>query len=126
MALRFLLGVPGALAQTTITVDTLDDNQSLNGESGGSLATGVRGLPGISNPFPTQAQFSVAVPTPQHVSVRVYDVLGRKVARLHDEMLTANHVHTFHFDAHGRASGLYIYEIVGEYFRTNGTLTLTR
>ena len=58
------------------------------------------------NPFvgETAVQFEVAENTP--VTVKVYDVIGREVAILHDGYASAG-VHTAVFDAAGLPSGLY-------------------
>ncbi len=50
------------------------------------------------------------IPSTRHVSVKVYDVLGREVATVVDEVQAAG-AYRFPFDASGLASGVYIYRL---------------
>jgi len=47
------------------------------------------------NPFNPQTQFTLMVAARQHVTVDVFDVTGRRVARLHDGPLAADQLHRF-------------------------------
>ncbi len=67
------------------------------------------------NPFNPQASFTLALPQAQEVTVAVYDMLGRRVATLHEGMLAAQQ-HRFTLDAAGWPSGLYLVRAVGEQF----------
>jgi hypothetical protein len=51
-----------------------------------------------------------SLPGDAHVSLRVYDVLGRAVATLADQRQTAGQ-HTVRFDGTGLSSGVYIYRL---------------
>jgi len=53
----------------------------------------------------------VDVPDRARVTVRVFDVIGREVAVLADEVLEAGS-HTLRFDGTGRASGVYLLRMV--------------
>jgi hypothetical protein len=58
------------------------------------------------NPFNTTTQIEFTLPTTQRVSLRLYDVLGREVAVMMNEIQTAGK-HRLAFDAAGLASGVY-------------------
>lgn len=62
------------------------------------------------NPFATQTTFEYAVPTATRVSLEVYDLMGRRVATLVDEVQAAN-TYRVSFDASSLASGTYVYRL---------------
>ena len=49
-------------------------------------------------------------PAPRHVTLKVFDLLGREVATLLDEQRREGE-HTVRFDASGLTSGMYIYRL---------------
>lgn len=59
------------------------------------------------NPFNPSTQVSFEIPNNEHITLEVYDVLGRKVASIVNKSLTAGK-HSFTFNADGLPSGLYI------------------
>jgi hypothetical protein len=59
------------------------------------------------NPFNSTTQIEFTLPTTQRVSLRLYDVLGREVAVLMNEIQTAGK-HEMMFDASGLPSGVYL------------------
>jgi hypothetical protein len=59
------------------------------------------------NPFNPSTTISFDVSSPMHVTLRVFDILGRSVATLVDEPLTAGS-HTAIFDGSNFASGVYV------------------
>ena len=73
------------------------------------------------NPFnpTTTIGYTIPVGTRGGTSLRVYDVLGREVATLVDEELTAGE-HVARFDASSLASGVYFYRL------TSGSFSATR
>lgn len=73
--------------------------------------------PPAPNPFSTQAQLTLSVRQAQHVRITVHDVLGRRVAQLHDGTLTAGTAHRFTLDGAGWAAGLYLLRVDGERFQ---------
>jgi polyhydroxybutyrate depolymerase len=76
------------------------------------------------NPFnpSTTIQFAIPVGTYGRTSLRVYDVLGREVATLVNEMKQPG-TYTVQWDARGLASGVYICRLtVGEYVQTRKAL----
>lgn len=62
------------------------------------------------NPFNPSTTISFSIPEAQHVSLVVYDALGREVATLVDSELGAGS-HGFTFDGQHLSSGVYIYRI---------------
>jgi hypothetical protein len=66
------------------------------------------------NPFnpSTDIRFSVSRSAP--ASLRVYDLLGRHVATLFDEVAQPGRVYTMRFNASGVASGVYLYALTSD------------
>ena len=62
------------------------------------------------NPFNPTTQISFSIPNSTHVKVIVYDLLGREIQTLVDEMKPAGE-HSVTFDANRLASGLYFYKL---------------
>ncbi len=62
------------------------------------------------NPFNATTQIEYYLPGDEHVKLTVYDILGRKVADLVDEVQTSGY-HTVVWNARDLASGNYIYRI---------------
>lgn len=69
------------------------------------------------NPFNPATQVTLTLDHAQHVRVRVYNVQGREVVRLHDGLLAAHRAHSFAVDAAAWPSGLYLIQITGDTFR---------
>jgi len=92
-------------------------------------ATGIReipaGVPGAfslsqnyPNPFNPTTVFTVTVPSPEFVSVKVYDLLGREIAELAGTMMNPG-TYEISFDAENLPSGIYVYRMVaGTYVET--------
>jgi hypothetical protein len=78
------------------------------------------------NPFVTHAQFDLTLEQTQNVRVEVYDVLGRRVALLHEGVLAGQTPHTFAIDGADWPNGMYLYRVTGETFATTRTLTLVQ
>ena len=80
------------------------------------------------NPFYAgqPARITVTPRTAQQVTVDVYDVLGRRVERLHNGRLDAGQPATFMLSGDRHASGLYFVRVSGEQFSTTKRLTLVR
>jgi hypothetical protein len=70
------------------------------------------------NPFNPSTRIAFALPVQEHVRLEVYDLLGRRVALLVDEVRAAGH-HAVDFDASTLSSGLYLYRITaGDFIQT--------
>ena len=74
-------------------------------------------FPNSFNPT-TAIQYTIPVGTRQAVSLRVYDVLGREVATLVNEVKEPG-MYTVLLDAGGLASGVYLYRMeAGDFVQT--------
>jgi hypothetical protein len=76
------------------------------------------------NPFNITTHLEFTLPSTQRVSLRLYDVLGREVAVLMNEIRTAGQ-HQMMFDASGLPSGLYLCRLeAGEMAQTRKMVLL--
>ena len=58
------------------------------------------------NPFNPSTTLELALPTSAHVRMAIFDVVGREVTRLANGAFEVGY-HTFRWNAHGVASGVY-------------------
>ncbi len=77
------------------------------------------------NPFNPSTKISFTIAQPEHVSLRVYDALGREVAKLVDTGLGAG-AHTVTFDGRNLASGIYVYRIQAGDFHAQKKMQLLK
>jgi hypothetical protein len=84
-------------------------------------------LQNYPNPFnpSTRIGFSIPVGTYGHTSLRVYDVLGREVATLVNEVKQPGSYEVT-FDAEGLAGGVYLYRLTSGSFTETKRLMLLR
>ncbi|RMH68313.1 MAG: T9SS C-terminal target domain-containing protein [Bacteroidetes bacterium] len=75
-----------------------------------AVPTGIRLLPAYPNPFREATTIVYEVGEPGHVTLEVFDVLGRRVARLVDGPRAPGR-HRAMFVAPDRAGGLYVYRL---------------
>jgi hypothetical protein len=79
------------------------------------------------NPIRQTGELALSVREAQHVRAEVFDVLGRRVAVLHDGTLDANRSHQLRLNsAQLRGSGLYLVRVVGERFAATRRFMLLR
>ena len=78
---------------------------------------------GAAGNYSTTIAFSV--PEREHATILVYDVLGRKVARLFDQEVEPGR-YTVLFDARGLSSGVYIYQLRTGSLSKTGKMTYIR
>ncbi len=78
------------------------------------------------NPFRRAASFSLSVARAQRVAVAVYDLLGRRVALLHEGRFPAATTRAFRFDAGGLPGGLYVIRIEAERFAASRAVVRAR
>ena len=80
--------------------------------SGASTNTGgdVNIQQNYPNPFNPTTQIRFTLLKPNHVTLVVYDMLGREVAKLADEQMAAGY-HAVTWNASEKASGVYIYRL---------------
>lgn len=62
------------------------------------------------NPFNPTTTISFSIPSPNHVRLEVFDLLGRKVATLVNALKPAGQ-HSVEFNAGNLPSGLYVYRL---------------
>ena len=77
------------------------------------------------NPFSEQTTIRYSLPAQKHVQLEVYDILGRKVATLVDDVQPKG-VYPEKFNAEGLASGIYIYRITIDGEVTTKKMTLIK
>lgn len=89
----------------------------LAGGGGTSIEDGVAGVPGevrllgnYPNPFASVTQVRYALPSAGQVTVEVFDVLGRRVARVEPGLQAAG-PNSARIDAAGLAAGVYLYRV---------------
>ena len=76
------------------------------------------------NPFNATTTIKYDLPYQSHVTIEIYDVLGRKAASLIDRQLAAGY-HKAIWQADGFSSGMYFYKITaGEYNQTEKMVLL--
>lgn len=75
------------------------------------------------NPFEGETSLSLSVGHAQHVVVSVFDVLGRRVAVLHDGLLEAGREQVVPFDASALPAGVYLVEAAGTDSRSTRIVT---
>jgi hypothetical protein len=78
------------------------------------------------NPVRSRASLDVTVREKQSVRIVLYDLLGRRVAVLHDGVLPSNRTETIGLDTDGLASGQYFVRIRGEQFMETRRMTIVR
>ena len=103
------------------------DASDLNvaGEGSGDVPETFSLSPAYPNPFNPATTVTVALPSRQHVTVAAYDVLGRRVATLHQGPLPAG-THRLTFDAAGLPSGTYVVHARTATTRQIRTVTLVK
>lgn len=77
------------------------------------------------NPFNPVTNIAFTLPASGQVTLEVYDVLGRQVAQLVNETLTAG-THEVAFDARSLPSGLYVYRLTAGSKSTARTMMLMK
>lgn len=78
------------------------------------------------NPFADRATVTLDVETTQHITVSVYDMLGREIAVLHDGPLTAGIEHELRLESADLPAGSYIVRAAGATFTVSQAFTLVR
>jgi streptogramin lyase len=96
----------GACVDDGQNYDSLDDGSMAKSELPADIT-----LTAYPNPFNPSTQIAFTLASPQHVSLHVFDVMGRSVATLLDESLSAGS-RTVRFDASGLPSGTYVVRLL--------------
>ncbi len=137
------VSMPGYLTQFNGGADNLGDAESVEWKAGSSevnftLATGqatdtedparpqtFRLLGAYPNPFNPSVNIRFELPESSVVRVAVFDLLGREVAMVLDEPLSAGS-HTVPFTANGLPSGIYLYRVRAGDGVLTGSMTLMK
>ena len=77
------------------------------------------------NPFNPNTNINFSIPNSSFVTLKVYDVLGKEVANLVNEELSAG-TYNFNFDAAKLTSGIYFYRIQTDNFVETKKMTLLK
>jgi hypothetical protein len=93
-------------------------------EEGRGIPSRFELLQNYPNPFNPTTTIKYDLPSASRVELRLYDLLGREVTTLVNEVQTAGY-HSVRFDASGLASGVYFYRMkAGEFTQTKRMLLL--
>ena len=77
------------------------------------------------NPFRSRTALALSLPSAGHVSAVLYDVLGRRVAVLHDGLLGTG-THTLTINGSPLPAGVYVARVTGASFSASQALTLVK
>jgi chitinase len=97
-----------------------------SGHSAPNVPDGFALYDNFPNPFNPSTTIQYAIPAASHVTIKVFDLLGRDVATLLDEQRNAG-IGSVHFDGSSRtvASGVYFYRIqAGSFVQTKKMILL--
>ena len=78
------------------------------------------------NPFNPTATFTLAVADAQNVRIVLYDVRGRLITTLNDDVLAGRRLYTYTIDGRNLTSGTYFVRITGETFADSHRITLLK
>jgi hypothetical protein len=122
-----LLGAPGGPVSLTPSASavTLDRRPVRLQVAAGTVPDAFALAKSIPNPATDVATLVYAVPTPTHVTLAVYDVLGRRVAHLVDDTKRAGR-HTVRLDAAALPSGTYFVRMHADTFTKTRRMTVVR
>lgn len=117
------------VAQMTVASVARVTGNILTAVEGGALASGIPESASLwqnyPNPFNPATAVRYQLPSACDVKLTVYDLLGREVKTLVDEMQAAG-LHTVHFDAAGLSSGTYVYRLKAGDFSQSRSMILLR
>ena len=113
----------GSLLGIKVTGSNFKQNQSTNSQI---LKPSIYALDqNYPNPFNPTTIIKYSMPIDNHVSIKVFDVLGREVALLVNEYKQAGE-HSITFDASKLANGVYVYKIEAGPFVQTRKMTLIK
>ena len=97
-----------------------------NGEEGISLVPTEYGLDqNYPNPFNPNTTINYQLPQKNHVSLKVYDILGNLVSDLVDQEMEAGY-YSVNWNANQLASGIYIYRLISGSFVSTKKMILMK
>jgi hypothetical protein len=96
-----------------------------NDESSNSIPNHFRLDQNYPNPFNPETTISYSSPKSEHVTLKVFDVLGREIATLVNENKVAGN-YNVKFNASELPSGIYIYRLIGNGFSQSKKMLLIK
>lgn len=99
-------------------ITTVDESQN-------ELPVNYQLLQNYPNPFNPVTSISFSLPRTELVTIKIYDILGREVVVLVDEVKTAGN-YTVNLNGTQLASGVYFYRMETEYFNSTKKLLLLK
>jgi hypothetical protein len=78
------------------------------------------------NPFNPSTRLNLIVARQQRVRIEIFNVLGQRIAVLHNGVLAANRKHVFTIDARRLSSGQYLCRASGENFTATRRFTVAK
>jgi hypothetical protein len=82
-------------------------------------------LSNFPNPFNPETVISFAIPSTSNVKLAIYDILGREVIVLVNEMMDEGR-HDIHFDGSKLSSGVYIYRLTTKDFTASRKMMVVK
>jgi hypothetical protein len=121
------LGANASQGASTVTSDGVADFTvpviaTEQTATGGTVSLTVAG----PNPFTARTAVALALDTEQEVRVELFDLLGRRVATLHDGALAAGVPHRIEVGAADLPSGAYVVRATGDTFSISERITVAR
>ncbi len=101
----------------------IDNPTSITGNNGNVLNYGL--AQNYPNPFNPTTEINFAIPTSEHVSLKVYDLSGKLVRTLIDDFRSAGS-YRINFNADGLSSGVYFYKLTSGSFTQVKKMTLIK
>ena len=101
---------------------------SAGNKTGDEIASDLGGdVVAYPNPFSKQAFIDFQMDETSHVTVELYDITGKKLAVLFDEMAEANRTYSANFTSAGLQNGLYFYKLYNDKgYTSDGKLVLQK
>ena len=110
-------------ARFEINFSLTKSNTSVANEEAETLPKTLELLGNYPNPFTASTRIRFSIPRATHVSVEIFDTLGRRVENIHDGMLDAGQ-HNINWQMSGTyPGGLYFYRITAGGEKVTGTMT---
>jgi hypothetical protein len=133
--------LPAMISSDTMAVKTLNDGEALYLALAKKTGTTENLLPVLQrpsfvpgrfaleqnypNPFNGTTNYELRITNEEHVSMKIYDALGREIAILVDEVLQPG-TYRMQWDAAGFASGVYYYTMTAGGFRQSKSMILMK
>jgi hypothetical protein len=139
LAASYPLSVEKEIAELQMSSFCLSSSPSSNptggiakGESAGSTTSSLRSIPtefalsqNYPNPFNPSTTIRFAIPQSEHVTLKVFDMLGREVATLVNEVRIAGTYNEL-FNASKVSSGVYLYKLTAGNFTSVKKLAVVK